>query len=277
MTLTRSAVAQLLEQHGLAPSRALGQNFVVDPNTVRRIARLAGIGPTNHVIEIGAGLGSLTLALRETGAAVTAIEIDRGLLPLLRAQVEPAGVRVVEGDALRLDWTQLLAGRTDWVLVANLPYNVATPLVATLLDEVPAIARMLVMVQAEVGARFAALPRTKAYGAVSVKVAYWATASVVGQVPPSVFLPRPNVDSALVHIVRRPQPAVDPALVTAPELFALVKAGFGKRRKMLRSALGDRVTPEQFAAAAVEPTCRAEELDIDAWGRLAIAVLGRAG
>jgi 16S rRNA (adenine1518-N6/adenine1519-N6)-dimethyltransferase len=214
------------------------------------------------------------LALRETGASVTAIEVDRGLVPILRSQVEPAGVRVIEADALRLDWGELLAGRDDWVLVANLPYNVATPLVATLLDEVPAIARMLVMVQAEVGARFAAKPRSKAYGAVSVKVAYWATASVVGQVPPSVFLPRPNVDSALVAIQRRPQPAVDPSLVPPKELFELVRAGFGKRRKMLRSALAERVTPAQYAAADVAPTCRAEELDIDAWGRLALAVRG---
>lgn len=274
MTLTRSAVSQLLEQHGLAPSRALGQNFVVDPNTVRRIARLANVGPSDHVVEIGAGLGSLTLALRETGAAVTAIEIDRGLVPILRSQAEPAGARVVEGDALHLDWDELLAGHSPWVLVANLPYNVATPLVATILDDVPAIARMLVMVQSEVAARLAAKPRTKAYGAVSVKVAYWATAAVVGHVPPSVFLPRPNVDSALVQIQRRPQPAVDPDRVSPEELFELVRAGFGKRRKMLRSALADRVTAAQFESAGVAPTSRAEELDVEAWGRLAAAARG---
>src|SRR5437660_6067143 len=130
MTLSRRDVADLLTANGLAPRRALGQNFVVDPNTVRRIARLAGVGPGDRVVEIGAGFGSLTLALVETGARVTAIEMDDHLLPVLRQIVEPTGATVVEGDALRLDWRALLgdAGAGGWVLVANLPYNVATPL-----------------------------------------------------------------------------------------------------------------------------------------------------
>jgi 16S rRNA (adenine1518-N6/adenine1519-N6)-dimethyltransferase len=272
--LSRRSVMELLGEYGVHPSRALGQNFVVDQNTVRRIARLAGVGSGDHVAEIGAGLGSLTLALRETGAAVTAIELDRHLIPILRGQVEPVGVTVVEGDALRLDWSHVLGEFSPWVLVANLPYNVATPLVADLLDHVPSIERMLVMVQSEVGARLAAQPGTKAYGAVSVKVAYWATAAVVGQVPPSVFLPRPNVDSALVHLQRRPEPAVDPTLVSASEIFELVRAGFATRRKMLRRALGEMVTAAQFEAAEVAPTARAEELDVYAWGRLAAARRG---
>ena len=209
MTLSGADVRRFLDQHGLAPSRARGQNFVVDPNTVRRIARLAEVGPDDLVVEIGAGLGSLTLALAETGASVTAIEIDSGLVPALRSVVGPAGVTVVEGDALRLDWDALLGDRT-WVLVANLPYNVATPLVADLLDGVPAIRRMLVMVQREVGERLAAGPGDEAYGAVSVKVAYWATAKVVGRVPPTVFHPVPKVESALVRIDRRAEPAVGP-------------------------------------------------------------------
>src|SRR5687767_5785745 len=155
MTMGRKEVLDLLAANGLRPSRALGQNFVADANTVRRIARLAGVGAGDRVVEIGAGLGSLTLALAETGAAVTAVEIDRYLLPVLRSVVEPVGVAVVEGDALRLDWAALL-GDGSWTLVANLPYNVATPLVADLLDGVPQIARMLVMVQREVGERLAA-------------------------------------------------------------------------------------------------------------------------
>jgi 16S rRNA (adenine1518-N6/adenine1519-N6)-dimethyltransferase len=267
VTLSGADVRRLLDQHGLAPSRARGQNFVVDPNTVRRIARLAGVGPGDRVVEIGAGLGSLTLALAETGASVTAIEVDTRLVPVLRSVVEPVGVAVVEGDALRLDWAALL-GEGPWVLVANLPYNVATPLVADLLDGVPAIARMLVMVQREVGERLAAGPGDEAYGAVSVKVAYWATAKVVGRVPPTVFHPVPKVESALVRIDRRAEPAVGPDV--DPEwLFRLVAAGFGQRRKMLRRSLAALVPAEAFVAAGIRPEARAEELSVTDWGKLA--------
>ncbi len=271
MTLGRADVARLLDTHDLRPSRALGQNFVADANTVRRIARLAGVGPGDKVVEIGAGLGSLTLALAETGAEVTAIEVDRHLVPVLRPAVEPVGVRVVEADALRLDWGALLDGG-DWTLVANLPYNLATPLVATLLDEVPAIGAMLVMVQREVGERLAAGVGDDGYGAVSVKVGYWATARLAGAVPASVFVPRPRVDSVLVSIRRRAEPAVAPATVGADALFALVRAGFAQRRKMLRRSLAGIAAPEVFAAAGVAPEARAEELDVEAWGRLAAAV-----
>jgi 16S rRNA (adenine1518-N6/adenine1519-N6)-dimethyltransferase len=260
--------AELLARHGLAPRRSLGQNFVVDANTVRRIARLAGVGPGDAVIEIGAGLGALTAALAETGAAVTAVEIDRGLAEVLRERFAGSPVQIVEADARTLDWDPLLAGRQSWTLVANLPYNVATPLVADLLDDVPVIARMLVMVQREVAERLAARPGTAAYGAVSVKVAYWATAEIVGRVPPTVFLPRPKVESALVAITRRPEPAVG-ADVDRERLFALVRAGFGQRRKMLRRALAGLVDEATFAAADVRPETRAEELSIEDWGRLA--------
>ena len=268
MTLSGADVRRLLDQHGLAPSRARGQNFVVDPNTVRRIARLAGVGPGDHVVEIGAGLGSLTLALAATGASVTAIEVDARLVPVLRSVVEGAGVTLVEGDALRLDWPGVL-GTERWVLVANLPYNVATPLVADLLDGVPQIDRMLVMVQREVGERLAARPGDDAYGAVSVKVAYWAEAKVVGRVPPTVFHPVPKVESALVRIDRRATgPAVGPE-VDPGWLFRLVAAGFGQRRKMLRRSLAGLVAPEAFAAAGIRPEARAEELAVTDWGRLA--------
>ncbi len=268
MTLTRTQAAALLEQHGLAPSRALGQNFVVDPNTVRRIARLAEVGPGDHVVEIGAGLGSLTLALADTGATVTAVEVDRHVLPVLRDVVADRDVTVVEGDALELDWSAVLAGADRWVLVANLPYNVATPLVLDLLDGVPAIQRMLVMVQREAGERLAANVGDPAYGIPSVKVRYWATARLAGKVGPDVFLPRPKVDSALVAVERRPAPATD----ADPErLFALVRAGFGQRRKMLRRSLSGLVEPAAFATAEVRPEARAEELSVEDWGRLATA------
>jgi 16S rRNA (adenine1518-N6/adenine1519-N6)-dimethyltransferase len=266
-------VLELLDRHGLRPGRALGQNFVADPNTVRRIARLAGVGPGDRVVEVGAGLGSLTLALAETGASVTAMELDRHLLPVLRSLVEPAGVRVVEADAMAVDWAALLGSTPGWALVANLPYNIATPLVAGLLDGVPVITRMLVMVQREVGERLVAGAGDPAYGAVSVKVAYWATASLVGRVPRSVFVPEPRVDSTLVAIDRRPAPAVDPEVVDPARLFRLVRAGFAQRRKMLRRALAGLVSLEAFEAAGVRPEARAEELDVDAWGRLAACAL----
>ena len=154
---SRPAVRDLLTSRGLAPRRDLGQNFVADPNTVRRIAHLAAVGPGDQVVEIGAGLGSLTLALAETGADVTAIEVDHGLVRALADVVgELERVTVVEADAMTVDWADLLGDHDHWVLVANLPYNVATPLVADLLDRVPAIDRMLVMVQREVAERLAA-------------------------------------------------------------------------------------------------------------------------
>lgn len=276
MTLTRRQTIDLLAARGLHPRRALGQNFVTDPNTVRRIARLAEVGPGDRVVEVGAGLGSLTQALAEAGAQVTAVEVDPGLAGILRDTVASAGVTVVETDAMTLDWDGLLGPQPGaWVLVANLPYNIATPLVGDLLDGVPAIRRMLVMVQREVGERLAADVGADAYGAISVKVAYWATAKVVGRVPAAVFVPRPAVESVLVNIRRRENPAVDPAVVPPGELFALVRAGFGQRRKMLRRSLEGLVSPEQFAMAEIPPTARAEELDVVAWGRLAAARRGR--
>jgi len=275
VTHGRADIQGLLADNGLRPSRALGQNFVADGNTVRRIVRLAGVGPGSRVVEIGAGLGSLTLALAEAGATVTAVEIDRHVLPVLRSQVEPLGVRVVEADALRLDWDGLLgppdaAGEgAPWTLVANLPYNVATPLVVGVLEEAPQVASLLVMVQREVGERLAAGARDEAYGAVSVKVAYWADASVVGRVPATVFIPRPKVESVLVRLDRRPRPEGAAGAVAYERLFEVVRAGFGQRRKMLRRSLDGVVTPAAFDAAGVAPTARAEELDLAEWGRLA--------
>jgi 16S rRNA (adenine1518-N6/adenine1519-N6)-dimethyltransferase len=224
------------------------------------------------VLEIGPGLGALTLALLDTGAAVTAVEIDRYLLPALEETVGERGARVIHADAMTLDWSTVL-GDDDWTVVANLPYNVATPLLADLLDFVPQVKRMLVMVQKEVAERLAATPRTPAYGAVSVKIAYWATARVVGTVPASVFLPQPKVESGLVEIERRPIPAIDPHVVTHEQLFMLVRTGFGHRRQMLRRTLSSLVSADAFAAAGVNPQARPEELDVFAWGRLAEAAL----
>jgi 16S rRNA (adenine1518-N6/adenine1519-N6)-dimethyltransferase len=271
VTHSGADIAQLMSAHGLRPSRALGQNFVADPNTVRRIARLAGVGPGTSVLEFGAGLGSLTMALAETGARVVAVELDRYITPVLRSVVEPAGVEVVEGDAMTLDVAALLAerGGGTWSLVANLPYNVATPLVFRTLVEVPAVQRLLVMVQREVGERMAATVGDPSYGSVSVRVAYFARASLAGRVPASVFIPRPRVESVLVRMDRREVPAVDPELVSYERLAAVVRAGFGQRRKMLRRSLAGVVEPAAFERAGVRPDARAEELNVEEWGRLA--------
>jgi 16S rRNA (adenine1518-N6/adenine1519-N6)-dimethyltransferase len=266
VTHSPSAIRSLLADHGLAPSRALGQNFVADANTVRRVVRLAGVGPSDHVVEVGAGLGSLTLALLESGADVTAIETDAHLLPILREVVEPKGARVVEADAMSLDWPALLTDHDDWVLVANLPYNIATPLVLDLLAGAPAIVRMLVMVQLEVGERLAAGPGTKAYGIPSVRRAWWADATIAGKVPPTVFVPAPRVESALVDVRRHAPPGGDDL---RREVFALVEAGFGQRRKMLRRSLAGLASVDDLVAAGIRPEARAEELDLDAWLRLA--------
>jgi 16S rRNA (adenine1518-N6/adenine1519-N6)-dimethyltransferase len=271
MTLSRREIAEELRRHDLHPRRALGQNFVADANTVRRIARLAALSPGDAVVEIGAGLGSLTLALAETGALVSAVEVDAHLVPLLRGNVELAGVRVVEADALELDWDDLLAPHARWALVSNLPYNVAVPVLARVLEEAPRVTRMLVMVQEEVGARLVAAPGSRAYGAISVKLAYHANASMVGRVPASVFVPRPRVESVLVRIDRRPAPALDPTIVPPGPLFELVRLGFSQRRKMLRRVLHGVVDAGDFDAAGVDPRARAEDLDVAAWGRLATA------
>ena len=269
MTLTRTEARGLLDRFGIRPKRSLGQNFVVEPNTVRRIAELAGVGLGDRVVEVGPGLGALTLALLETGAEVTAVEIDNVLVDVLEEVAGDHGsLRIVHADAMGVDWESLL-GAGPGTLVANLPYNVSVPLVCDLLDDVPAIVRLVVMVQLEVADRLVASPGDDAYGLPSVKVAYHAEARKVGRVPPSVFLPRPRVDSALVDVVRRPEPlvAADPEV-----LFRLVRAGFAHRRKLLRGALRGIVDEAGLVAAGVDPTLRAEDLDLAQWAAIAAGV-----
>jgi len=267
VTLSRPRVSALLREHGISPSKALGQNFLVDPNTARRIARLAGVGPGDRVVEVGPGLGSLTLALLDAGAEVRAVELDRRLAAVL-AEVTEGRCEITVGDALEVD----LAGLCDapgTKVVANLPYNVAVPIVVRFLEQAPLAASQFVMVQAEVAQRLAAAPGDPAYGAVSVKVAYHAVASLAGKVPRTVFLPEPNVDSMLVSVARRERVAVDPDDVAEERLFEVVRAAFAHRRKMLRRSLDGIVAPGAYERAGVAPTQRPEELDVAAFGRLA--------
>ena len=270
--LSPTDVRGLLAAHDLRPSRALGQNFLADPNTARRIVRLSGVGPGERVLEVGPGVGSLTVALAEAvgpEGEVLALELDRHLLPILGEVVaDVPQVRVAQGDALRIDYGPLL-GAGSWTMVSNLPYNVATPLLARLLDEVPQLGVLSVMVQKEVAERLAAPPGSPGCGAISVKVAYHATAAVVGVVPPTVFVPRPKVDSAIARFERRPAPPVD--VPSAERLSALARAGFGQRRKTLRQSLrpllGPAVEPA-LAAAGIPPMARAETLTLDDWAAL---------
>jgi len=255
-----------MERHGLEARRALGQNFVVDPNTVRRIARLAEVGEGDPVVEIGPGLGSLTLALVELGAQVTAVEMDRDVVPVLREVVASHDVRVIEGDAREVDWEVVLGAHERWTLVANLPYNVATPLVLDLLRDVPRIQSMLVMVQREAGERLAATAGDKAIGIPSIIVAYHGVAEVVGRVPATVFHPQPKVESVLVRITRH---AVAPVATPIEQIEPVLRTAYGQRRKMLRRSLSALIEPAGFAAAGVDPEARPETLDLDAWSRLA--------
>ncbi len=271
MTLSRPQVRELLRANDISPSKTLGQNFVVDPNTVRRIARLADVGPGDRVLEIGGGLGSLTLALAETGARVVSIETDRRLVPVLEETVADCDeVEVVVADATEVDWSTVMGVEQRWSVVANLPYNVATSIVLDLLERAPQADRLLVMVQREAGERLVAGPGSAAYGIPSVLAAYWATAELVGRIPASVFWPQPKVESVLVQITRRREPAVRCDLGV---LMDLVRTAFGQRRKMLRRSLSSKVDAGNFAAAEVRPEARPEELGIDDWGRLTDALL----
>lgn len=253
----------LARRHGVRPSKAFGQNFLVDPNLARAIVADAGIEPGDRVVEVGAGLGSLTVALAEVAAEVVAVEADRSLVQALREVVgDDDRVRVVEGDALRMDWSAELRG-TPWRMVSNLPYNVAVPLVFRMLDEAPQVDRFLVMVQREVGERMAAAPGTEAYGAASVRLAFLADVETVRRVPASVFWPRPNVESVLVRIVPR-EPPVD---VARDDLFTVVEAGFAQRRKTMRNALvrlglSAEGAGAALAACGLAADVRAEQLGL---------------
>ncbi len=270
--LTPSEVRRLLGTHGLAPRRSAGQNFVVDGNTVRRIVEAAGIAPGDTVVEIGPGLGSLTLALAEVADRVVAVEIDAGLVGALAEVVGTHdNVEIVHGDALRLGLGEL-TGNTPARMVANLPYNVATPLVIRALTD-PVIRDLFVMVQREVGERWCAPVGDPARSGVTVKIGLLAHAEVVLTIPRTVFYPAPNVDSVMVRLRRRPG-APEPE--RRQRMFEVVEAAFGQRRKTLRNTLRPVAAPAVLEAAAgaagIDLGRRAETLEIDEVERLVDAL-----
>ncbi|GAA1914502.1 16S rRNA (adenine(1518)-N(6)/adenine(1519)-N(6)) -dimethyltransferase RsmA [Streptomyces sodiiphilus] len=267
-------VRELAAALGVRPTKQRGQNFVIDPNTVRRIVRVAAVTDQDTVVEIGPGLGSLTLALLQTAGHVTAVEIDEVLAAALPATVaarlpDRAGrFSLVHRDALRV--TEL-PGPAPTALVANLPYNVAVPVLLHMLENFPTIRRTLVMVQSEVADRLAAPPGSRVYGVPSVKAAWYAEAKRAGAIGRTVFWPAPNVDSGLVSLVRR-----DPPGTTASrrEVFAVVDAAFAQRRKTLRSALagwaGSPAAAEAACTAAgVDPRARGEALTVEEFAAVA--------
>jgi len=272
-------VRRLAARLGVRPAKALGQNFVHDPNTVRRIVRTAGLDPSDVVVEVGPGLGSLTLALLPEVALVYAVEIDATLAAALGSTVaahEPAHadrLRVLHRDALRLAAPDFDTPPT--ALVANLPYNVAVPVVLHLLAVLPSLRHGLVMVQKEVADRLTAVPGSKVYGVPSVKLAWYAEARQAGRVPPNVFWPVPNVESGLVAFTGREPPAGE-----RNATFAVVDAAFAQRRKTLRGALsgwagGPDAAAAVLSAAGVDPGARGEALTVAQFAAISCAAAGR--
>jgi 16S rRNA (adenine1518-N6/adenine1519-N6)-dimethyltransferase len=251
----RAGIRDLLATHGLEPQRRLGQNFLADPNLVDRIVRTAAVGDGDRVVEVGAGTGALTRALAETGAAVVAYEIDRRLLPLLEDVLAGTDVEIRPEDITRVDLDAALEGG-PWTMVANLPYNVGTPLVLDTLRHVPTVVRMLVMVQREVAERFLAGPGTRSYGVPSIVVALHATARLAFTVPREVFYPMPDVESAVVEMSRlRPSPLAERAVELAGTVFR-------QRRKMLRRSLSGVLADPGAALQRLDiaDTARPEDL-----------------
>lgn len=272
--MTPSVAADLLRRHSLRAGRRHGQHFLVDPNTVRRIVRLADIASDETILEIGPGLGSLTVALADAARRVVAVEIDAEVAEALHEVVADAtNVEVVIDDAMKIDIEQLVGGRAR--LVANLPYNVATPVFLRVLEGAPGVWGGLVMVQRELGERWTSPAGSRAYGAVSVHVAYHTEARIVGDVPRSVFMPPPEVASVLVAFERRDEPPIeteDPAA-----LFRFVRAAFGHRRKTLRNSLSAAGFPresveEALVAAGLDARTRPEQVSLDGFARLHAAV-----
>jgi 16S rRNA (adenine1518-N6/adenine1519-N6)-dimethyltransferase len=270
-------IRELAARLGVAPTKKFGQNFLHDPNTIRRIVAAADLDPADVAVEVGPGLGSLTLGLLPAVSHVHAVEIDPPLAEALAATAAERAPGLVgrltvhNGDAMRVTAAEFDPAPT--ALVANLPYNVAVPVVLHLLAELPGIRHGLVMVQKEVADRLTAQPGSKIYGVPSVKLAWYASSRQAGKVPPAVFWPVPNVDSGLVAFTRREPPRAD---VARAEVFAVVDAAFAQRRKTLRAALagwagGAPAAEALLRAAGIDPATRGEQLDVHAFAALAAA------
>jgi 16S rRNA (adenine1518-N6/adenine1519-N6)-dimethyltransferase len=270
-SLGAGALRELAARHGIRPAKALGQHFLIDPNLARSIARHAEVGPRDRVVEVGAGLGSLTVALAATGAMVLAIEFDRSLIPALREVVGSTdNVRILQADASSIEWDELLR-EERWMMCANLPYNIAVPIMERTLAEAGLLRRWVVMLQQEVADRLVAGPGEEGYGPVSLRVAYHSEAAIIRRVPPEVFWPRPAVGSAIVRLDRRDRPAVD---VDPRRLFRAIAAGFAVRRKTIRAALRPLATDPDavLTAAGVDPRARAEQLALAEFARIAESI-----
>jgi 16S rRNA (adenine1518-N6/adenine1519-N6)-dimethyltransferase len=269
--LTAGDVRRIARSHGIRPSQRLGQNFVIDPNTIRKIVRVADVGPRDRVLEIGAGVGTLTIGLAEKAAEVVAVEFDRALVPALTEVIGPLGnVRLVEADAMRLDYSSILMGRPHR-FVSNLPYALAVPLISKLLREQREVTSFVAMVQKEVGERLVAPPGSRTYGAISVLVSYFCLGEVVSRISPTVFWPRPKVWSVLIKLDRRPPPVS----VDIETLMKVVTAAFAQRRKTVRNSLASSLpkSPAEVETALqraeVDPGARAETLGINDFARIA--------
>ena len=269
MTLGKKDLINLMDHHQIRPSKSLGQNFVIDPNIIHKIIRDAEIKSGEQILEIGSGLGSLTCELAKI-SSVVALEFDRYLMAPFLEVIENHGVagnvEIIHADAMKIDWKTFFATRKgNWKMVANLPYNIASPLLITILEEAPQVKEIFVMVQKEVADRFAAQPGGSSYGIPSVKSQYWSEVTVIGKISPEVFYPVPRVDSALLQFKRRKIPK--PVNI---DLFnQIVRKAFSQRRKMLRKTIGSSYESKIFTEVSIDPRSRPEELSIENWVNLA--------
>jgi 16S rRNA (adenine1518-N6/adenine1519-N6)-dimethyltransferase len=273
--LGAAEIREIAERIGVRPTKKLGQNFVVDANTCRKIVKSADVGPQDIALEIGPGLGSLTLAMLESAKEVIAIEIDDRLAAELPETAKRHGfdsdkLTIINQDAMGISTLPV----EPTVLVANLPYNVSVPVLLRFLELFPTLRSGVVMVQSEVADRLVAKPNSKTYGSPSVKATWWADLSSAGTVSRSIFWPVPNVDSSLVRFVRH-QSAGDEALRKV--VFKIIDAAFAQRRKMMRAALSDMCGSSAAASAIIEssgidPTIRGEALELSDFIKIAITL-----